>query len=345
MARPASPHDPAAASGTSRAASAAGLGCLILFALPFAATGVGAGGMAAVDVWRWAAVQQWVETPARLLESKLHTHRSSDGATYRVAAKYEYDFGGRPYVSERVAVQTGGDNLGNYHHDAARRLDAVRKAGGATVCYVNPRDPQQAVLFRTLRLGLLCFKLAFALLFGGVGFGLIAAAFFGRRKLRREAELQAAVPLEPWRWRDEWADGRIRSMTGLQAKVAAGFAVAWNLISWPSFIGAAVSRDVGWGALAAIGLFPLVGTGFAIWAGRLWLVRRRWGVSELELTTLPGVLGGPLAGIIRVPCPLAAPRDVELNLACIRSERRTSGGKSTREDVTIWDDDVAVAGR
>ena len=45
----------------------AGMGCLLLFALPFAAVGVAMLAMVASELWTWRAAQLWIETSATLL--------------------------------------------------------------------------------------------------------------------------------------------------------------------------------------------------------------------------------------------------------------------------------------
>src|SRR5687768_3582193 len=52
--------------------------------------------------------------------------------------------------------------------------------------------------------------LLFALVFCGVGFGLIAAAFLGGRKATEQQQREARHPDEPWLWRDDWARGEVK---------------------------------------------------------------------------------------------------------------------------------------
>src|SRR5437868_6654694 len=53
------------------------------------------------------------------------------------------------------------------------------------------------------------FLIVFALVFGGVGFGLLIGVFFGSKFKKRRTALQIAHPEEPWLWRKDWASGRI----------------------------------------------------------------------------------------------------------------------------------------
>ena len=88
-------------------------GCVMLFALPFAAVGAGAAGWIVHDLWQWREIQSWVETPATLIQAGVDRGRDHKrGETIRAAARYRYTFGGKQYTSERVALYTGKDNIG-----------------------------------------------------------------------------------------------------------------------------------------------------------------------------------------------------------------------------------------
>jgi hypothetical protein len=310
-----------------------GLGCLLAFALPFALIGVLCGFGVVHDLWTWQAAQRWVETPAHVLESELKTHDGDESVMYSVVARYRYDFEGKPYEGERVALHSGSDSS-DYNRDRATALEGIRKAGGQTVCYVNPHDPTQAMLYRDARPGLLALKLLAAVLFGGVGFGLMFATFYGSRSAKQEAAGKLAHPGQPWMRRPDWAAGRIRSSEGAIGWFFTFFAVVWNAICWPIALnvlnkGQQAAEPSRW----LVALFPLVGVAVGAAAIYLWLRRLRWGMSEFEMVAVPGVLGGPLAGVIRAPRGINAEQGFVLKLACLRTVKR--GDSSETE--TVWD--------
>ena len=109
----------------------------------------------------------------------------------------------------------------------------------------------------------------FALTFGGVGFGGIAAALVGKKKLAEQEALRAAHADEPWLWRPDWAAGRVDDTTRQTVWFAWGFAALWNLISFPSAVLAvrAAVREGNHAALIAL-LFPIIGIGLLTWAIR-----------------------------------------------------------------------------
>jgi hypothetical protein len=185
----------------------------------------------------------------------------------------------------------------------------------------------------------------FFLTFGGVGFGGIAAAIAGSRKLKEQTVQEKKYPAEPWLWRQDWASGRIDDQT--RGTVLSGwiFALFWNLVSIPgAYFGVrAALKENNHAALVAL-LFPLVGIGLLVWAARATIRYRKYGASRLQLSTIPAAVGRTLAGIVSVPNVLRPPEGFLATLSCIR--RQTTGGgknRSTSEDI-LWQDERRVHG-
>ena len=176
-------------------------------------------------------------------------------------------------------------------------------------------------------------------LFTVVGGGIMTGAMFGRGKLLEQAELKRRHPDQPWMWRVDWAKGRVESDSRTTMYFAWGFAGLWNIISWTTVVAALDQIDELMDPrLLLVALFPAVGIGLLAWAITATLRYRKFGVSQLELSTLPGVIGGKLAG--RIDTRLSEPpKDgVLLNLDCIRKVR---SGKNTRESL-LWKTDANV---
>jgi hypothetical protein len=323
--------------------SSKGGGCLMLFALPFAGFGLFMAGMVVRDFWTWSAAQSWAPTPARLLKAEARENSDSDGGTtYRAVAEYRYEFGDKTYESDRVAVHAGSDNIGSYQRDRARELVQLKNAGKPITCYVNPDNPSEAILFRDLRPGMLAFKSLFALVFGGVGFGLLYGGVWATGDAKRTAALAQQYPDKPWKWKETWRTGRIRSNGGAAAWAVGLFAALWNAISWPVIIGIILQGQLEFGPILLVLLFPIIGILLAWWAIYLIARRVKWGVSEFEMATLPGVLGGPLAGMIHAPANIAAQDGFTIRLACIETVRERSGGETNSREVTRWDHEKTI---
>jgi hypothetical protein len=316
---------------------------LTLFAVPFAAIGIGALVWGVKDVLAWQRMSAWTAVSADLLGVELEEHDDDEGSTtYETTATYRYDYAGQDYTSNRVAIGSGSDNIGNFQRTLYWQLLSAQERGTPVTAYVDPTNPADAVLNRDLRWGLLAFKGIFVLMFGGVGFGLLFGAFRGGKKLAAQNALEAQFPNEPWRWRPEWAHGRIASSTRTAAYVAIVFAVIWNLISLPALL--LIPGEVADGNLvAAVGLlFPLAGVGLAAWAIRSWLQLRRFKVATLTLARVPVALGGRLKGSIRVEAEVPVTTDFRLELVC--SEQRATGSGKNREtsEHLLWQHDWRV---
>ena len=320
-----------------------GLGCVVLFALPFAIVGVVMAYFTAMALWEWYDAQGWIETPATILEAKLVEHSGDDGATHEATARYRYTYAGQQYESERVAIHGGADNIGSYQRDIGAELEQIKRDGKPFRCFVNPGQPSEALLFRDLRPGMLAIKAMFGLIFGGVGFGIIGGMIFLKRSGAEQEVLEQAHPDEPWKWQEDWAAGMIKSNRGAGAVGLTLFALFWNAISWTVF-GAFMMSDEPdeWWAMLFVSLFPLVGLCLAGGAVYLWLAYRRWGISTFEMAEVPGVVGGKLAGVVHAPGGLKPAEGFAVTLSCIRKVESGSGeDRSTRDDI-LWQTDAVI---
>jgi hypothetical protein len=86
----------------------------------------------------------WVERPCVIESSQVQSHRGDDGTTYSVDILYRYSVDGREYKSSRYHFMGG--STGGYRG----KQDIVRRhpPGRETICYVNPANPNEAVLVR-----------------------------------------------------------------------------------------------------------------------------------------------------------------------------------------------------
>lgn len=163
---------------------------LTVFAVPFALVGWGLLlGSVVPTVVDWARMQGWQATPATLSAAELHTNRSSKSRSYRVTATYHYRVDGRNFTGQRVTLSASADNVGDFQQRLGASLTQALQAGTPVTAWVNPSDPQEAVLDRSLRPGLVALKLLAALLFGGFGTIMAVAAW---RAGRRAAKAAAA---------------------------------------------------------------------------------------------------------------------------------------------------------
>jgi hypothetical protein len=180
-----------------------------------------------------------------------------------------------------------------------------------------------------------CVGVAFAL----TGFGLIAAALAGRKRVLADGELQRQHPNEPWMWNPEWASGRISDQSRTATAALWAFAILWNAIASPSLVFLPAELAKGNYAILLALVFPLVGAGLLAAAVRATLRAMRFRRSTLVLDTVPAPLGGELRGRVEVDyAPLADAASVVVRLSAVN---RRSTGKSTTETI-VWQEEYEL---
>ena len=319
-----------------------GVGCLCLFATPFALVGLFMTGWACKSVVEALDMRSWVPASAQITATDLEVNTGSDSTTYKVTASYTYTYQGRELQGSRVGLDSSSDNIGSYHQRMHDTLSKHLQTKEPYTCYVNPRDPAQAVLDRNPRLTLMAMKLAFGLVFGGVGFGLMIGGLVASKSVSKENELKKKHPDEPWLWKEDWSKGVLVSSSRGKMIGALIFALIWNGISWPICILLPQALEEQGSKLPLLILiFPAVGILLAVYAVRSVIRWKRYGQSLFEMKNVPGVLGGKLEGIIRVPIQLRPENGFTVTLSCIRHER---GGRDdgTRERV-LWQEERHIA--
>jgi len=263
--------------------------------------------------------RQWPATPCTVVSSEVQSHSDSDGTTYSVHIVYRYTVNGHEYQSRRYDFMGGSSSGYKGKQAVVRRYPPGKKA----VCYVNPRDPSDAVLeprFTPMMLvGL------FPLIFVAVGAGGVVWVFTNK-SFRKPIE---GVP--PWQSRSDWAEGRIVSSTKPAMLVMWVVAIIWNIAAWTVTL--MLMDRFPW-----VVLFPFIGVWLLFAAFRL---TRRWqqfGDTVFEMTTQPGAVGGALAGTLRLRQFVRFDGGLKLTLRCIRVE--TSGDNTTEH--ALWTDEQTV---
>lgn len=320
------------AAGTSSGNRGGGYWGGMLFGLVFAGVGAAFLVLSVIpNLWDVLRMQAWEQVPAEVVALDLKANNSDDGTTYKVTARFSYDYQGQHYTGNRVGIADGGsDNVGGWQNDTYARL----KTRTRTRLWVNPDNPAESVYDRELRWGLLGFKLIFVVVFGGFG----AVVLW---KLNRTPK---AVPagLPVWQDRAEWVDNRIRSNARSTLWVAWGFAVFWNAISSPiPFIlpgELAKGNQLAWVAI----IFPVAGIGLMIWAFRQTLNWRRFGTTLLEMDPFPGAIGGDAGGTVELRLAYNPKHRFHVTLTChhVYTRRRGDGNETVR-DVQWQDEQLA----
>jgi hypothetical protein len=184
-----------------------------------------------------------------------------------------------------------------------------------------------------------------ALAFGGVGFGGMAGMRVAYRRLKEVEALQAAHPDEPWLWRRDWAAGRIEDSTRDTVLGAWIFAVFWNLVSLPgTYVGVRAALYEGKPAGLVSLLFLLVGLWLLVRAVQATLRKEKYGISLLELSTVPGSIGQSLAGTVRAAVALPPSEGFGVTLTCVRRVTTRSGKSSSTSERILWQEEQRITG-
>lgn len=171
------------------------------------------------------------------------------------------------------------------------------------------------------------------------GSGVSRTANASRNEITTSSQDEAAPSgqHQPWRTREDWAQGRVESTGRGWIVVGAWiFALVWMLISSPILFLLRPQIERG-NRAAAIGLvFPAAGLLLLASAIRRTLLWRKFGVSTLVLRTTPIVPGERLLGAIRtrlMPQPAGGYR---LRLTCVRRTATGSGQDRTSHETIAW---------
>ncbi|MFN7154703.1 MAG: DUF3592 domain-containing protein [Acidovorax sp.] len=277
---------------------------LMLFALPFSAVGIGMLLLGVLPtLYDWSRMQFWNEVPARVVSAQFHTHRGSKSTTYSVSAHYRYEVAGVAYDGHRPAINTSADNQGSFYADLGHRLESAQRSGAPVTVWVNPSHPQESVADRTLRLGLLGFRMIFVVVFGGFGLGMLAWGWHMRGSGARKTQRLQVVGDEPWLANKAWADNRIRSNKRWEVWLAWGFAVVWGGIAYPAALSALPRawHNENFIVVGVLTLMVAVGLGLLVWAVRATLDARRHGEVCLVMDPFPGSIGGHVGATMDLP--------------------------------------------
>ena len=293
---------------------------VVLLGLPFFLAGLGVLVLSPLDTLRLHYVSTgWERVPAYLTHVNVERKRSDDGTTYRVVARYEYVFAGQTRHGTRVGYDTASDSFEADHDALAARLRRHLSSGDPILAWVNPHDPQQALLVRELRWKKLALTSSLGLIFTLVGAGI---AIFGTRKTSSDAPDEVRGPIYSAERYSYWL------WLGMGA-------VFWLLPS-PAFFEVANELQKGKHAILLVLLFPLVGS-WLLWKGirdlRNW---RHYGPLPVELDPQPGQLGGDIGGRIFLRSPWRPDNPFTVTLQCLHSRVSGSGKNRSRSESLVW---------
>ena len=221
--------------------------------------------------------------------------------------------------------------------EAAKPEDATK----AFHCYVNPDNPSEAVLYRSLRWEMQSFLALFALTFPAVGAGLVLGGWIGLGVQKREAALKERYPDEPWKL--QWAESVIPETRTVWGKALHLYPFWSALVVFPLVFATVSSGAFQQGAIAVLVMtFPAFWCIPAWFSGKFLRHRMAVGTTRFELADGPGSPGGLLRGSVWLEKPPPMHKSGEIHLVCERLITRKSGDGDSTSTEKIWSQRVIV---
>jgi hypothetical protein len=183
-----------------------------------------------------------------------------------------------------------------------------------------------------------------------VGAGIIISAFSllflvkTKRKSDKNSPAEKILQDQPWMRKKKWADGRIKCMSNLTIRVIGLFALLWNAISWAVVIAAwdqvfDPAAKKGLGAL----VFPAVGMLLIL----LWIYQiarhMKFGSSYFQMTSVPGVIGGKLEGVVYLSKHIEAKDGFKVTLTCNTSVTSGIGENRSTHHHIVHQEEMVIA--
>ena len=207
-------------------------------------------------------------------------------------------------------------------------------------CYVNPKHPAEAILYRDLPGIVLSFRLD-ALSFGGFGSSLLTFLMLARRSGRQEA-LARRIRRNPGCGKRIRASGSIRgSAVSLWFPLLG--AAFWNTLiatMWCAFLCNRTGRADEEISCWFLTPFTIVGLGMIVWAVVSVMRSRAFGRSVFQMASVPGVIGGQLAGVIRTSVKIGAEHAFRARLTCVNCVTSRDCDSILRN--IVWQDEQLV---
>jgi hypothetical protein len=158
--------------------------------------------------------------------------------------------------------------------------------------------------------------------------------------------LKEAHPEEPWLWKKSWAKGRIRS-SSIVVIMSIFFTGVWTAFCLPLFHAFFNDKIIQQGNGGEdrllwwlVVLFMITNGCLIVWTVRI--VARWWrcGPAVFEMASVPGVIGGQLAGVVYCPKKLRPHDGIRVKLICFLREH-TRNSDTDPLDV-LWENEQII---
>jgi len=302
---------------------------LLIGALPVA--------MFAARLVSYVRMGSWELVPVTVTQLDLRTQGSDKGSMdYQLKAEYAYTYHGQDHTGSRVSL--------DYHGSGSERncerhaiLAGHRRNRQPFLAWVNPKAPEESVLFRELT-GLWTL-LGFGGLFMALGALTMAVPGMVSRLDARRAEARKNRPLRPWRANPYWAKGFDFDVPPGGRIIGAAIACILCLFLAVVIFWAIAQKDWPFWAPIAGGIFGLFGVMAGVSAVYWSFQAAKYGTPRLAMAEMPAVPGRMLRAIVLCRRHVDAAGAFKVTLKCTRT---TGSGEDSKSE-TLYEKSVEVA--
>lgn len=156
----------------------------------------------------WLSTDNMAHAEAHIVQAGLKVREADIGTIYEITAKYDVSWNGTLFRSERVALSP----IPTFDREFAEKrrddLEAARKNDEAVACYLNPAEPEQAILYRDFPFQTAGNSGLMGLAMLPLGLWLGQRVWSRQRRIWQVAALQSRLPDQPWCWDPDRFEGR-----------------------------------------------------------------------------------------------------------------------------------------
>ena len=297
-------------------------------------------GAAMYEIQMAVDAHSWGKREAEVVSSKLR-HRSGDSGGWYSSITCVFKESRSEFRLGRISY--GGIGVGGSGKSKAADKVSKYPVGKKFFVYVCPEDESKMIVEQR-------YSFTGMRIIQSIGAGIIVFAFsllfLVKTKRKNDKNSPAAKKLhdQPWTQKKKWADGRIKCMSNVGTWVITIFALLWNAVSWYVVISAwdQVFDPTAKKGLIAL-LFPAVGVILII----VWIYQIarhiKFGNSIFQMTSVPGIIGGKLEGVIYLSKHIEAKEGFKVSLTCIKRVTSGSGKNSSTHQHVMHQEEITIA--
>lgn len=306
----------------------------ILFCLPFLFGGLFIlHTMALTPLAQSIQASQWAPAEA-VIDSSYVENKARQ---YKIRGSYRYNWQGQDYSSHRFFFDESVGIRKPYYRKVASQLSKHKSASNPIQIWVNPKHPNQAVIYRYIRWDKLFFNGFFSSIFLIIGGGPLWLLFSGEKQDSRESARRALYPDQPWRRQDKWQNSILKSNQESSVIVPIGLAIFTNVIGLAILYGEVQLLSEGGHSPWRLLNLVMTALGFACAYGAYQSCKfaLRYKSMTFELKVVPVPIGGELRGEVILGAQMPDESELRLVLSCKHSDK--SG--EDRKTQILWQEE------